>query len=276
MQMMRVVKKFGAWKYKHLFFGSLFLFFGVISFLTLISFCPTDLSWAYHSSDVGPISNLLGTFGAQIAALFFYLFGFCAIGFSFFFFYCTYLFLFRVPMRKEWDRFVACLFLPVVSSALFYWYQFDFFAVSPGGAVGSFLYQTLAGWFDPIGGALLVHLFFVTCLMVIFRATFVRLLHLFSHVVQFLFNKEKFLRPVYVASKKIGRAVAVPFVWATKFVRRLFDGKDITASGQSVVSFEQKLVDEVEFCDVHEDPFWKDFTGKSVASAAQKISSPDF
>jgi len=59
-------------------------------------------------------------------------------------------------------------------------------------------------------------------------------------------------------------------------VRRLFDGKDITASGQSVVSFEQKLVDEVEFCDVHEDPFWKDFTGKSVASAAQKISSPDF
>jgi len=274
--MMRVTKKFKKWKQKHFFFSALFLLLGFFSFLIFISFSSTDTSWAYHSSVIVPTANLLGSFGAHIAALFFYLFGFSAIGISFFFFYCAYLFFFRVPMRAEWDRFAAYFLLPVASAALFYSYQFDFFSVLSGGAVGSSVYQTLAKWFDPIGGTLLVHLFFFSCVIVIFRKTFVRCLHAIARGLQFIFNKEKFLRPAYAVSKKVGRVVAVPFVWAAKSIRRLFDGKDVTESGESVVSFEQQLVDEVEYSDVHEDPFWKDFTGKSVETPAQKIPTPAF
>ena len=270
--MMRIAKKFGAWKYKHFLLGSFFGVIGFFSLLVLVSFCPYDLSWAYHSSEAGPIVNLFGSFGAQIAAFFFYMFGFFSLAFVWLFFYCSYFCFFKKSLKNEWDRFVAYLFLPISGSALFYWYQFDFFAVSPGGVVGLSVCKTVTKWFDPIGGAVLVHLFFFICVIVIFRTTFVRALHLLSRAVQFLCDKEKFLHPAYVVFKKIGKAVAAPFVWAARSLCRLFDGKDITQSGESIVSFEQQLVDEVEQGDFQEDPFWRDFTGKSVDSDAQKIS----
>jgi len=271
--MMRSIKKMKRWKHKQFLFGFLFLFVGFVFFLTLISFSPYDPSWMYHSSTIGPITNVLGSFGAQIAAFLFFLFGSSAFALVFFCLYCAYLFFAKRSFKSEWDRFAAYLFLPIASSSLLYWYQFDFFAVSPGGVVGSGFYNTAAKWFDSVGAGLLVHLLFFVSVIIIFRKTFVRFLFALSRAVQFLCDKEKFLRPAYVFVQRVGRAVAVPFVWAAQFLRRLFQGKDVTESGESVVSFEQQLVQEVEQDDVQEDPFWKDFTGKSVEAPAQKITN---
>lgn len=49
--------------------------FALFLFFALYSYNPHDSSWFYYSSDELQMTNWSGAFGAQVAALLFYLFG---------------------------------------------------------------------------------------------------------------------------------------------------------------------------------------------------------
>jgi len=255
--------------------GALLVLSALFCALIFFSFNPYDSSWLYYSSVQLPTTNLFGSFGAQIAAFFFYAFGISAWCFVGILLYGAYILFFKVSFAKEWDRLVALLFLPTACSALFHFYNYDLFkGVAPGGVVGAFVHRITFGWFEGVGSAFFLHLFCAMLLMIIFRATFVKLLYILSRAVRFLLSWEKCLRPAYKVSKKIVHVLAIPFVAGARFVRRLFGGVDLLESNQSVVSFEELLVDLVEENDVeelHDDPFWQQYAQGESSKASPKI-----
>ena len=64
--MMRVVKKIVSWPYKTIVIASLLALCAGVLALIFYSFNPHDLSWAYHSSGAGPVTNFLGSFGIPL------------------------------------------------------------------------------------------------------------------------------------------------------------------------------------------------------------------
>jgi len=261
--MMRVIKKIAAWPYKHIVVGSLLSASAVVSALAFFSFNPHDQSWLYHSSQLFGTTNVLGSFGANLSAFFFYSFGVACWFVVALLLYGAYLSFFKVSIRSSWDRLFAASLLPVVAAALFTLYRFDLFsAVTPGGVAGSFMHATTLGWFESLGASLFLHVLMFIVLIVLFPAAFLYLLNGIVKAARFVASKEKFLRPAYSVVKKVAYGITVPFVYSYHFVRRLFNGEDVEKSGQSIVSFEQQLLDEVEGEDVGRDQFWSDYLGK--------------
>jgi len=269
--MISMLKKGIAWRYSNLFFGSIFLMGATLLALALFSFSPLDSSWLYHTSTIVSTTNILGFFGAQIAALFFYMCGLSSWFIVCLLVYSAYLLIARVSISYEWDRLLSLFFMPITGSALCFLYSFDFFDVTPGGVLGAATYKSVVGLFDPLGAALFLHALLSVHLVIIFRATFVRLLHGAYAVVQFMCNREKFLRPAFAVSKKVVLVLSVPFVYSWRFVHRLFRAEDFLASDMSIVSFEQQLVHEVEQEEIKDDPFWHEYmddgTHQSIGQA---------
>jgi len=269
--MMRVWKKIKTWQYTAFLIGSLFLLSALILALTLIFFNPYDQSWMYHRSQVVPITNFLGVFGAQLSAFFFYTFGVSCWLLVFFLGYVAYLLFFKVRFALVWDRLCAHVILLYASAGLFHVHQFDFFAgITPGGVVGGAGHQFLVGLFDPLGAVLFLYAALFVSLIVMFPAGAIRVLRALGMAARFVCSKEKFLRPASVVTKKIAYGLWVPVAWSALFVRKLFGGADITESGESVVSFEQQLVNEVEREDLKDDPFWSELLGKPTYGSQKK------
>lgn len=257
--MAQFFKKITSWSYNHIVFGSLFALIAFLLILMFLSFNPRDASWLFFSTQKMPITNLLGSFGAHIASICFYAFGFSSWTIVFLVGYIAYLFFKNMSFAKEWDRLLSLALLPLTCSALCYSYSFSFFAnVAPGGVFGAALYAMLVRWFEPLGATLFLHsLLFIHSIMIA-RSFFVRFLYAIGATVRFLFNREKFLRPAYAMTKRGAYIISVPFVFCARFLRRLFSGADITESDLSVVSFEQHLLEEVEDEDLSSS-FWQDY-----------------
>lgn len=270
--MISILKKGIAWRYSTIVLGSVFLVGAALLALALFSFNPLDSSWFYHNSSMVSRTNILGFFGAQIAALFFYVYGFSSWLVVFLLVYSAYLLIARVSIKNEWDRVISLLFMPITTSALCFFYAFDFFDITPGGVLGASVYNNLVVLFDPLGAVLFLHALLFVHMIIIFQATFVRLLYGLHSGFCFVSDREKFLRPAFVASKKVAWALSVPFIYAWRFVQRLFGAEDFLASDMPIVSFEQQLVYEVEELELKNDPFWQKYMGDDTSQSVEHVA----
>jgi len=274
---MKLFKKIKVSRYKNIFWGSLFLLAGILFAITFFSFNPQDPSWMYTNSSALVPFNLFGSLGAHVAAFFFYVFGSATFLLVVLCGYLAYLFFFNISFKKEWDRALVLFFLPVVASSFFYFYRFDFFSgVMPGGVVGRSTYALFLRWFDSLGSTVFVHVLFFASLTILFPTFFLKLLQATGHSLRFLASKEKFLRPAWAVSKKVGHAVTIPVLWSVNFIKRLFDGSEVTEADQSIVCFEEQLVHDVEFESAPEDPFWNEYTNRDQSDGvgSQKKVAP--
>lgn len=114
------------------------------SSLALFSFNPHDPSWFYYSSEITPITNAAGAWGAQLAALAFYTLGNAAYVIPTLFMYTSYTLWFGKTVKQESDRLIALItFLPV-TAALLQSYQLGATPyMNAGGMLGLVLYQKL-------------------------------------------------------------------------------------------------------------------------------------
>ncbi|MCK5632485.1 DNA translocase FtsK [bacterium] len=264
------IKKISEWLLvqakKKRFFAFVLCFIACLLTLSFFSFYSKDPSWLYQSSELLAIKNYLGSFGANIAAFFFYVFGAASWIIIGALFYGAYFLFFDVKLKQEWDRLVAVCLLPVTVSSFLSWLRYPFFVgIVPGGVVGSAVHSFLFARFESVGSSVFLVCFLVAHCIVIFPKTFVMIVHAVVAAVQFVFNREKFLKPAYKISKKIVYIASVPFMYAYTFIKRLFSGADVLESNQSVVSFEQQLLDEIEQQEgIEQDDFWKEYVGGSV------------
>jgi len=136
------------------------LFFGFAGILgvALYSFSPYDLSWFYYNSQTTQVTNMLGVFGANVSALFFYLFGVASFLFVPFFLYLSYFLARSLSFKIEAERFFAFLLLPIVAAALFNIHYFDIFdSIFPGGIIGNGFKMITVGWFDQMGAVVFLY-----------------------------------------------------------------------------------------------------------------------
>ena len=198
-------------------------------FVSLVSYNVLDSSCLYVSSDGGTITNQCGFWGAQLAVILFYFFG----GASFLLivpllWIGLILFTYRTIMQ-EWERLVACLYVVCGVSALLTFYGVDVaHSPYPGGMLGLMFFNSLVYYFDPIGCLLFLYTGFCVSFILLFRWSFMFLIHYGIKAVQALWA---LMQKYHVVSKTI-RAVVIclysifikiPLMFA-RFMYSLLDG----------------------------------------------------
>jgi len=262
-----------------------FIFFGLVIVLgiSLYSFNPYDLSWFYYNSQVTVVTNMLGQFGANLAALFFYLFGVASFLFIPFFLYLSYFFLFSLSFRAEVERLVPFLLIPFLAAALFNIHYFDIFdSIFPGGVLGNGCKTIVVGWFDPMGAILFLYAMIAISVILIFRGTVTNTLQGVAMFIGFVSSKQKFLIPVYNISVKSLYVLSSPFIISLRFCKKLFCGQDVVGKNRSILEFEEYMLDpdqERDFQDLYsllnpakvstQDSFQDDMSPEDLAKKEQ-------
>ncbi|KKP22486.1 MAG: FtsK/SpoIIIE family protein [candidate division TM6 bacterium GW2011_GWF2_28_16] len=178
-------------KYKYEIFSILLSAFFLISLFALMSFNKQDTSWFHVISSNEPVKNLCGQFGANLAALFFYLWGFSAYLFVFSFIYIAYIFFVEPEGYKKSYRITSFYALTLFVASFFYLIDLDFMGFYPGGLFGSRFCNFLTHYISISGFIILnLSLLFISSIIVFnisFKYLFKLILLTFLSLIQFSF-----------------------------------------------------------------------------------------
>lgn len=208
----------------------------IFLFISLISYNATDSSWLYVSSVPGAIANQGGFIGAQIAAMLFYLFG----GAAFLLFVpllgAGFIFFTKRSIQSEWERFGACSYLVFVGAALLTTYGIDFtWSPYPGGMMGLIFAKALIYYFDPIGCTLFLYSSLCASLVLLFRWSFMFLVHYGIAVVQAIYLFMKKYHVVGKSAQVVMVCLHAVFVrmplFFIRFIQSLLDGSAFHDTG---------------------------------------------
>ena len=258
--------------YKKYIIAGISVSFAIALSISLYSFSPYDLSWFYYDSEVTSVGNLLGYFGANISALFFYLFGVASFLCVPFFLYLAYFLARPLQLSSEIERLLAFLLLPFVGAALFNIYYFDIFdAIYPGGVLGNGVKIIAVGWFDYVGALLFLYTMIIVCIVLVFRNTMTILLYSVARSVSFVSSKQKFLIPVYTGVAKTVRVLSMPFIFIFMFCKKLLCGEDVVGKDRSILEFENYIFDsgqEREFQELYSSRSDKIMSAQAISQEA--------
>jgi S-DNA-T family DNA segregation ATPase FtsK/SpoIIIE len=210
--------------------------------VSLLTFSAQDPSWFYYHTDMNPITNRCGWWGAQCAALLIYLVGAASFLVPGFLVFLSWLIFFNLSWKYDWDRLASFLFFIPTGAALTAFYRIRLFRHSlPGGRVGVIYLKSFFGLFDYVGTIIVLHTLALISLILIFRFSFITILSQlvagFHYLVE---RKHLFVQGLnnvsYVASR--------PLVFLYKELSYLWQGRDVLESDQSIVHFEGPVFDE--------------------------------
>ena len=146
--------------------------------LSLCSYNSQDSSYFFYASSGASVSNSAGSYGAQVAALLFFLFGSAAVLFIPLLLFVAYMVVHKKNFRQEWERLISYMLLIPIGSALLTMYSIDFLhSPYPGGAVGHLLYTRLIKLFDLLPSVIFLHGMLVIFIMLIARFSFMGVVH---------------------------------------------------------------------------------------------------
>ncbi|MDR3646625.1 MAG: DNA translocase FtsK 4TM domain-containing protein [Candidatus Babeliales bacterium] len=245
------------------------LLIGIIAsiiFISLFSYNYQDLSFFYYNSSQLQISNWLGFFGANTAAILFYLFGFSAFVIVFFLIYLTKMFWNNVSLKKEWEVVLGFIILILNLSILFSVYNISFFNINSG-IVGKSLHIVLNSFFKE-ENILLIFLFSMLWVSLILINRF-SIIPLLRPLVGFL---GKFENKLFSAAKSfVFQFCAYLKSYIINFVNLFYITKDDS----------QKLLLEDEYLlsaqDINlDDEFWNNYKNKPIRHASLVSHDQDF
>lgn len=219
--------------------------------LALCSFNSDDATWFSAHVTEAQIKNLLGSFGANFAALLLFTWGMAAYLFIPFLVFLACFFLKKRTIYDEWDKIIAwilCIVVMSITSALYH--AAVFLPFSAGGYIGQKCVLFLSKYFDTF----LIKLFLATCtfmsISLISRFSFIGLAVYMRKTMNYVFNKERVLEPLaniiiqsirYIASYSYQKINA-----CYSFLVSLFTGSFLEKYNENIVSFElDEIIKEV-------------------------------
>jgi DNA segregation ATPase FtsK/SpoIIIE-like protein len=217
---------------------TLCLYIMIIFFLliSLVSYNITDNSLFYVSSETGNVINQGGFLGAHLAALLYYLFG-GAVFFLFLPLICLGL---MVATKKTFysdgERLIAAIALVFLGAILLSTYLIDVaWSPYPGGLIGLGGSKKLLYYFDPLGRLLFLYMSLCASLIILFRWSFMFLVHNTTVAAVALCATIKKHRVVHKIAHAIAVCLHAFFVRAPRaliyFVLSLIDGKAFEETG---------------------------------------------
>jgi S-DNA-T family DNA segregation ATPase FtsK/SpoIIIE len=188
------------------FFSALFLT------IALCSYCPTDPSLLYQSTEFAMIQNKAGFWGAHIAALCYFLFGTSALLIGIFLFFFARILFYYGTIKKTRDQILGWLLFFISSCMLGAWYKASFMHTGflPGGVLGNALLSRLAA-FDQFLVGICIHGFVGISLVLITRASVLKVPH---------------YGMMFVYQLKMLKKLAVYFFWLRSVRERIATKKD--------------------------------------------------
>lgn len=225
------------------------LFLTSIVTLSLWTFRPDDLSFFYHATS-GKCQNILGYFGATLAAFLVYLFGTVAYLIPCLMMYVLW-FVFGVQkIQDQFDRMIGVVATIFLLAGLCSYHMVGFYQFSgAGGVVGSLMIKFLHH-FDPImKGVVLYTLLFAASILVVrfahlraARVLILMTLKIWTYVIQVDHFPARFVRFVATAIAMMSFAIFRLLRWCYHLV----SGAKVRNSGLSIMEFEHdgKAVDQ--------------------------------
>ncbi|MCX5923520.1 MAG: DNA translocase FtsK 4TM domain-containing protein [Candidatus Dependentiae bacterium] len=233
---------------KHYFFQyapfCLMALFTGMTFVSLMSFRPDDVSFFYHATG-GSCQNSLGYFGATLASFYVYFLGTTAYLVPFLMLYGLFFIAGIKSVGEQADRIVGVVSFVLLSSGVCRFYGIGFHEFSgPGGLLGTITMSLLSSFDVKIKGVILWTLVFASTIL-ISRFAMLQLVHQmfvavtkFAHyLVQIDNAPARFVR--FVASAI--SYVCFGFVYICKWVYGLLSGLKVKSLDESIMDFEQDL-----------------------------------
>lgn len=281
----RSPKTFG---YKQEIIGVLFGFVCVFLAVAFFSYNATDNSWFYFSSANTVIANWCGVVGANIASLFFFLFGSASYMFLLSLVLSVYLLFKTSDIKVLFLRLGFAPILPIVGSALFRIHDIDFVSANSGGIIGQYFSAVLLPIFGETGTILLLYTMLWVSVLVLAQVSFVSFASMVASVV--LFVSARFVKYSYIGLRSVLSFLGLLFVWLARFVsycfivyvlRREYKGKlckdkHAVESGDVLWMELEGLVGDVKHSPRVKGKFAKKAMRKKKKNAPRGFMVPDF
>lgn len=236
--------------------------------VSLLSYNRLDQSWCIHHAQPGPCHNLAGLWGAQCAALCFYLFGITAYILAPILVWYAWLTYSRLWGWQTIDRLSASIALLCAGAAVCHHFKVG---KPAGGLLGYATYTKLAALSDPAIATIIVCVVLACALIVLFPLTTWRIVCACKRLCIFLYrNPEIFVS----AAHSIAYAfwlLAQPFVRFARYIVALIDGSWLPAD-ESIVDFEQAHTQHDQA--TSSDDFWLHYLQERVDSDAKERTTP--
>ncbi|HEX2978080.1 MAG TPA: DNA translocase FtsK 4TM domain-containing protein [Candidatus Babeliales bacterium] len=144
--------------------------------LSLWTYCPTDSSLFYQSSEHSSTANKAGFLGAHIAALFYFLFGTSGLFFAIFLFFLTWHFLYYGGVKKIYSQLIGWSLFVMSSCMVGAWYHVCVMRTGflPGGILGNALVAKTIR-FDQFLVGICLHSILLISLILISQASVLKL-----------------------------------------------------------------------------------------------------
>ncbi len=197
--------------------------------LALCSYNPQDSSYFVYRSNNAIVSNYAGFYGAQLAALLFFLLGSASLLLIPLLLFILFILIRKKIIKDEWERLVAFVILVPFGSAILRLYTIDFIGSPyPGGLLGHLFYfklVTLIGLFPSI---VFLWSMLTICILFITRFSFMPIVHYAVTAIQYSFQLiiryrivQRTLQGIYSLSYLL---LLWPFILLAQFLKKLFTG----------------------------------------------------
>ena len=184
----RAATKNNAWPYSNAVKAFITIVVALFLAVAFFSHNATDYSWFYYDTMGKSITNWAGAFGAQCAALFFYLFGSACCVLVVLASFIAYFFLSKKRLKDEWARIAAYFLCMGTLATLFAMHEIDFLSsTTAGGYCGRNMSFMLQNWFGNTKIYLLLYSFLLILLIIIVRFSFVSV----ARTISAFFSKQK-------------------------------------------------------------------------------------
>ena len=203
--------------------------------LSLCSYNPQDSSYFSYVSKGTVVSNNAGLYGAQIAALLFFLFGSAALLLIPLLLFTVYIMIGKTTLKNEWERLLAYIVLLPIGAILLRMYAVDFlYSPYPGGAIGELLYTKLITLFGLLPSIIFLYSMLVVCILLITRFSFMRMVHYgieaIRYSLQLFLHYRVIQRSLWFIYTTSYLLLVRPIIILVQFFQKLFDGSLLEAT----------------------------------------------
>lgn len=256
----------------YLFYTGALIVSALFLIVSLLSHNAHDSTWVQHQSNASTYHNMAGFWGAQCAALCFYLCGYVAFLVPLILLFFAWLVYHRRWNWQSADRISATALLILAGMGFCHRFKIGSAASCCGGHGGYSVHHLLLRLCDPTIATLFLCTALICACIILFPKAAWYLFSLIKRASIFLYRNPAIFISIAQSVLSFFWLMMRPFVLFVQRLHALYNGTWLPTS-VSIVLFEQNKQTEKQNESSSLEPFWQEFLQERVNADAPKMSS---